>query len=63
VVSSLKILARSYVDIFGGEVDMERQKRQEEEEREKHKEKEKVVWDGHTASKENTQQIPNQCQF
>jgi splicing factor 3A subunit 1 len=54
VVSSLKNLARSRVDIFGGEVDEERRKRQEEEEREKRKEREKVVWDGHTASKENT---------
>jgi splicing factor 3A subunit 1 len=54
VVSSLKNLARSRVDIFGGEVDEERRKRQEEEEREKRKEREKVVWDGHTASKEGT---------
>lgn len=54
VVSSLKNLARNRVDIFGGEKDEERRKRQEEEEREKRKEKEKVVWDGHTASKENT---------
>ena len=32
VVSSLKNLVRSHVDIFGGEVDEERQKRQEDEE-------------------------------
>lgn len=54
VVSSLKNLAKSRVDIFGGEADEERRKRQEEEEREKRKEREKVIWDGHTASKENT---------
>jgi splicing factor 3A subunit 1 len=54
VVSSLKNLARSRVDIFGGEAEEERRKRQEEEEREKRKEREKVVWDGHTASKEGT---------
>ena len=53
VVSSLKNLARSRVDIFGGKVDEEWWKRQEEEEREKRKEREKVVWDGHTASKKN----------
>ncbi|KAF7978110.1 hypothetical protein HWV62_1524 [Athelia sp. TMB] len=54
VVSSLKNLARSRVDIFGGEADEEKRKRQEEEERERRKEREKVVWDGHTSSKENT---------
>ncbi|KAJ8517550.1 hypothetical protein ONZ45_g5272 [Pleurotus djamor] len=54
VVSSLKNLARTRVDIFGAEVDEERRKREEEEERERRKEREKVVWDGHTASKANT---------
>ncbi|KAF7777486.1 hypothetical protein Agabi119p4_3558 [Agaricus bisporus var. burnettii] len=54
VVSSLRNLARTRVDIFGTETDEERRKREEEEEREKRKEREKVVWDGHTASKANT---------
>ncbi|KDQ59456.1 hypothetical protein JAAARDRAFT_191976 [Jaapia argillacea MUCL 33604] len=54
VVSSLKNLARTRVDIFGEEIDEERRKREEEEERAKRKEREKVVWDGHTASKANT---------
>ncbi|KAG5354162.1 hypothetical protein C0989_003675 [Termitomyces sp. Mn162] len=54
VVSSLKNLARTRVDIFGAEADEERRKKEEEEEREKRKEREKVVWDGHTASKANT---------
>ncbi|KIY51090.1 hypothetical protein FISHEDRAFT_64604 [Fistulina hepatica ATCC 64428] len=54
VVSSLKDLARTRVDIFGEEADEERRKKEEEEERERRKEREKVVWDGHTASKANT---------
>ncbi|KAK7466901.1 SF3a splicing factor complex subunit [Stygiomarasmius scandens] len=54
VVSSLKNLARTRVDIFGAEADEERRRREEEAEREKRKEREKVVWDGHTASKANT---------
>lgn len=54
VVASLKNLARTRVDIFGAEADEERRKKEEEEERERRKEREKVVWDGHTASKENT---------
>ncbi|KAH7877687.1 Pre-mRNA splicing factor PRP21 like protein-domain-containing protein [Lentinula edodes] len=54
VVSSLKNLARTRVDIFGAEQDEERRKKEEEEERERRKEREKVVWDGHTASKANT---------
>ncbi|THU99385.1 hypothetical protein K435DRAFT_853425 [Dendrothele bispora CBS 962.96] len=54
VVSSLKNLARTRVDIFGAEADEERRKKEEEAEREKRKEREKVVWDGHTASKANT---------
>ena len=54
VVSSLKNLARTRVDIFGAEADEERRKRDEEEERERRKEREKVVWDGHTASRANT---------
>ncbi|KAJ7632416.1 Pre-mRNA splicing factor PRP21 like protein-domain-containing protein [Roridomyces roridus] len=54
VVSALRGLARTRVDIFGAEADEERRKREEEEEREKRKEREKVVWDGHTASKANT---------
>ncbi|EIN03609.1 hypothetical protein PUNSTDRAFT_77803 [Punctularia strigosozonata HHB-11173 SS5] len=55
VVSSLKTLARTRVDIFGAEADEERRKREEEEERERRKEREKVVWDGHTATKVSTQ--------
>ncbi|KAK0459533.1 Pre-mRNA splicing factor PRP21 like protein-domain-containing protein [Desarmillaria tabescens] len=54
VVSSLKNLARTRVDIFGAEADEERRKREEEEERERRKEREKVVWDGHTNTKANT---------
>ncbi|KAL4251665.1 Splicing factor 3A subunit 1 [Abortiporus biennis] len=54
VVSSLKNLARTRVDIFGAEEDEEKRKREEEEERVRRKEREKVVWDGHTASKANT---------
>lgn len=54
VVSSLKDLARTRVDIFGAEADEERRKKEEEEERERRKEKEKVVWDGHTATKVST---------
>jgi len=54
VVSSLRNLARTRVDIFGAEADEERRKQEEEEERERRKEREKVVWDGHTASKANT---------
>ena len=54
VVSSLKNLARTRVDIFGEEADEERRKKEEEEEQVKKKERERVVWDGHTASKANT---------
>ncbi|KAI0340612.1 hypothetical protein BDW22DRAFT_1360020 [Trametopsis cervina] len=54
VVSSLKNLARTRVDIFGAEEDEEKRKREEEEERLRRREREKVVWDGHTASKANT---------
>ncbi|KAF8630071.1 hypothetical protein AX15_003128 [Amanita polypyramis BW_CC] len=54
VVTSLKNLARTRVDIFGGEADEERRKKEEEEERVRRREREKVVWDGHTASKANT---------
>ncbi|KII88956.1 hypothetical protein PLICRDRAFT_175203 [Plicaturopsis crispa FD-325 SS-3] len=54
VVSSLKNLARTRVDIFGAEADEERRKLEEEAEKERRKEREKVVWDGHTASKANT---------
>lgn len=54
VVSSLKNLARTRVDIFGGEDEEERRKREEEEENQKRKEREKVIWDGHTASKSTT---------
>lgn len=54
VVSSLKNLARTRVDIFGAEEDEEKRKREEEEERIRRREREKVVWDGHTASKANT---------
>ena len=54
VVSSLKNLARTRVDIFGTETDEERRKREEEAERDRRKEREKVVWDGHTATKAGT---------
>ncbi|EIW85252.1 hypothetical protein CONPUDRAFT_117951 [Coniophora puteana RWD-64-598 SS2] len=54
VVSSLKNLARTRVDIFGAEADEERRKKEEEEERNRRREREKVVWDGHTASKVST---------
>ncbi|PSR88911.1 hypothetical protein PHLCEN_2v5060 [Hermanssonia centrifuga] len=54
VVSSLKNLARTRVDIFGAEEDEEQRKKEEEEERLRRREREKVVWDGHTASKANT---------
>ncbi|KAI0781153.1 Pre-mRNA splicing factor PRP21 like protein-domain-containing protein [Trametes elegans] len=54
VVSSLKNLARTRVDIFGAEADEEKRKKEEEEERLRRREREKVVWDGHTASKANT---------
>ncbi|KAH9946294.1 Pre-mRNA splicing factor PRP21 like protein-domain-containing protein [Epithele typhae] len=54
VVSSLKALAKTRVDIFGAEADEERRKKEEEEERLRRREREKVVWDGHTASKANT---------
>lgn len=54
VVSSLRDLARTRVDIFGAEADEERRKKEEEEERERRKEREKVVWDGHTATKVST---------
>ncbi|KAI0319830.1 Pre-mRNA splicing factor PRP21 like protein-domain-containing protein [Amylostereum chailletii] len=54
VVSSLKNLARTRVDIFGAEADEERRKIEEEAERERRKEREKGVWDGHTASKAGT---------
>jgi splicing factor 3A subunit 1 len=54
VVTSLKNLARTRVDIFGAEADEERRKKEEEEERVSRREREKVVWDGHTASKANT---------
>ena len=48
VVTPLKNLARTRVDIFGTETDEERRKREEEEEQEWRKEREKVVWEGHT---------------
>ncbi|KAH9934890.1 Pre-mRNA splicing factor PRP21 like protein-domain-containing protein [Fomitopsis serialis] len=54
VVSSLKNLARTRVDIFGAEADEEKRKKEEEEERLRRREREKVIWDGHTASKANT---------
>lgn len=54
VVSSLKHLARTRVDIFGAEADEEKRKREEEEELARRKEREKVVWDGHTATKAGT---------
>ncbi|KAI0708966.1 Pre-mRNA splicing factor PRP21 like protein-domain-containing protein [Earliella scabrosa] len=54
VVSSLKNLARTRPDVFGGSADEEKRKKEEEEERLRRREREKVVWDGHTASKANT---------
>jgi len=54
VVSSLKNLARTRVDIFGASEDEEMRKKEEEEERLRRREREKLVWDGHTASKANT---------
>lgn len=54
VVTSLKNLASTRVDIFGTEADEERRKREEEEEHARRKEREKVVWDGHTATKVST---------
>ena len=54
VESSLKNLARARVDIFGTEADEEKRKKEELEEQERRKEREKVVWDGHTASKDRT---------
>ncbi|KAJ8481239.1 hypothetical protein ONZ51_g6135 [Trametes cubensis] len=54
VVSSLKNLARTRVDIFGAEADEEKRKKEEEEERLRRREREKIVWDGHTATKANT---------
>lgn len=54
VVSSLRNLARTRVDIFGAEADEERRRKEEEEERERRKERERGVWDGHTASKATT---------
>ncbi|EKM55687.1 uncharacterized protein PHACADRAFT_256487 [Phanerochaete carnosa HHB-10118-sp] len=54
VVSSLKNLARTRVDIFGAEEDEARRKQEEEEERLKRREREKVIWDGHTATKATT---------
>ena len=54
VESSLKSLARARVDIFGTEVDEEKRKQEEQMEQAMRKEREKVVWDGHTASKDKT---------
>lgn len=54
VDSSLKSLARARVDIFGTEVDEEKRKKEEQEQQERRKEREKVVWDGHTSSKDKT---------
>ncbi|QRW00718.1 splicing factor 3A subunit 1 [Ceratobasidium sp. AG-Ba] len=54
VVSSLRQLARTRVDIFGADADEEARKKEEEEERARRREREKVVWDGHTASKAGT---------
>ncbi|KAJ3479406.1 hypothetical protein NLI96_g9081 [Meripilus lineatus] len=55
IVSSLKNLARTHVDIFGAEEEEKRKKEEVEvEERLRRREREKVVWDGHTVSKANT---------
>ncbi|KAI5123285.1 hypothetical protein M0805_009306 [Coniferiporia weirii] len=54
VESSLKSLARARVDIFGTEADEEKRRKEEQAELERRKEREKVVWDGHTASKDKT---------
>ncbi|KAG9095337.1 SF3a splicing factor complex subunit [Ceratobasidium sp. 370] len=54
IVTSLRQLARTRVDIFGADADEEAHKKEEEEERARRREREKVVWDGHTASKAGT---------
>ncbi|KAG8747630.1 SF3a splicing factor complex subunit [Ceratobasidium sp. 414] len=54
IVTSLRQLARTRVDIFGADADEEARKKEEEEERTRRREREKVVWDGHTASKAGT---------
>ncbi|GJJ12208.1 hypothetical protein Clacol_006449 [Clathrus columnatus] len=54
VVSSLKHLARTRVDIFGAAADEEKRKQEEEEELARRRERERVVWDGHTATKAGT---------
>ncbi|KAG8677976.1 hypothetical protein FRC09_020234, partial [Ceratobasidium sp. 395] len=54
IVTSLRQLARTRVDIFGADADEEARKKEEEEERARRREREKVVWDGHTASKAGT---------
>ena len=54
VVSSLKNLAHTRVDIFGTDADEEKRKQEEEQERLRRREREKVVWDGHTATKATT---------
>lgn len=54
IEQSLKRLARARTDIFGTEEDEEKRKQEEALEQERRREREKVVWDGHTASKEKT---------
>ncbi|KZO95146.1 hypothetical protein CALVIDRAFT_538290 [Calocera viscosa TUFC12733] len=54
VASSLKTLARTRVDIFGADEDEAARKVEEEAEKARAREREKIVWDGHTASKEST---------
>lgn len=54
VSASLRDLANARTDMFGSELDEDARKLQEDAERARRKEKERVIWDGHTASKETT---------
>ena len=54
VSASLRDLARARIDIFGTEADEEARRKEEAELLVKRRERERVVWDGHTASKEKT---------
>ncbi|KZT59751.1 hypothetical protein CALCODRAFT_493254, partial [Calocera cornea HHB12733] len=54
VASSLRTLARTRVDIFGAAEDEVARRAEEEAEKARAREREKIVWDGHTASKEST---------
>lgn len=54
VSASLRELANARTDMFGNDLDEDARKLQEDAERARRKEKERVIWDGHTASKETT---------